>query len=174
MQSAEQIIADIQELEKFHLSEEKMLNERCQVLADLYDKANRELEAGAEAAQVCGEIGEMIGREATREKSSQVGNAAKMREALSDACYAMFNFLKTQNGGYEEMAKALDKAKATLAAPPRNCDVGTAEEQSRRYEDLCDSHTCGSMCSLTGCPMYEYDCSPFAWGQMPYEEGGTK
>ena len=61
-------------------------------------------------------------REATREKSSQVGNAAKIREALSDACYAMFNFLKTQNGGYEEMAKALDKAKAALAEPPRNCD----------------------------------------------------
>ena len=49
-------------------------------------------------------------------------NAAKMRDALSDACYAMFNFLKTQNGGYEEMAKALDKAKAALAVPPRNCD----------------------------------------------------
>ena len=50
------------------------------------------------------------------------GNAAKMRDALSDACYAMFNFLKTQNGGYGEMAKALDKAKAALAVPPRNCD----------------------------------------------------
>ena len=100
--------------------------------------------------------------------------SSKLREALSDACYAMFNFLKTQNGGYEEMAKALDKAKAALAAPPRNCDVGTDEEQLRRYEDLCDRHTCGSMCSLTGCPMYEYDCSPFSWGQMPYEEGDTK
>ena len=102
------------------------------------------------------------------------GNSAKMREALSDACYAMFNFLKTQNGGYGEMAKALDKAKAALAVPPRNCDVGTDEEQSRRYEELCDRHTCGSRCSASGCPMYEHDCSPFAWGQMPYEEGGTK
>jgi hypothetical protein len=55
-------------------------------------------------------------------QSAQVGNAAKMREALSDACYAMFNFLKTQYGGYEEMAKALDKSKAALAASPRNCD----------------------------------------------------
>ena len=53
---------------------------------------------------------------------NRLGNTAKMREALSDACYAMFNFLKTQNGGYEEMAKALDKAKAALADPPRNCD----------------------------------------------------
>ena len=92
-------------------------------LADRIEAAaKREREAGAEAAQVCGEIGEMIGREATREKSSQVGNTSKMREALSDACYAMFNFLKTQNGGYGEMAKALDKAKAALAVPPRNCD----------------------------------------------------
>lgn len=50
-------------------------------------------------------------------------NGAAMREALSDACYAMFNFLKTQSGGFEEMAIALDKAKAALAAaPPRNCD----------------------------------------------------
>ena len=72
----------------------------------------------------------MIGREATCKESLQVGNTAKMREALSDACYAMFNFLKTQNGGYEEMAKALDKAKATLAAPPRNCDLHKSEPEA--------------------------------------------
>ena len=52
-------------------------------LADRIEAAaKREREAGAEAAQVCGEIGEMIGREATREKSSQVGNAQEMRDAL--------------------------------------------------------------------------------------------
>lgn len=50
--------------------------------------------------------------------SGAIGDPAKLREALSDACYAMFNFLKTQNGGYEEMANALDKAKAALAAQP--------------------------------------------------------
>ena len=101
-------------------------------IADRIEKAAKlEREKGAEAAQICGEIGEMIGREATSENSSYVGNAAKMREALSDACYAMFNFLKTQNGGYEEMAKALDKAKSALADLPRNCDVGTAGEQEK-------------------------------------------
>ena len=56
----------------------------------------------------------------------------------------------------------------------RNCDVGTAEEQARRYEELCDSHTCGSICSGSCCPLYDYDCSPFAWAQMPYEEVGAK
>ena len=58
------------------------------------------------------------------------GNADALREALSDACYAMFNFLKAQNGGYEEMANALDKAKAALAAPPRNCDVYRTVEEA--------------------------------------------
>lgn len=64
-----------------------------------------------------------LAKSALATPSEPIGNSAKMREALSDACYAMFNFLKTQNGGYEEMAKALDKAKATLAKPPRNCDL---------------------------------------------------
>ena len=51
-------------------------------LARRIEVANaREREVGAEAAQICGEIGEMIGREATSENSSQVGNAAKTREA---------------------------------------------------------------------------------------------
>ena len=131
--------------------------------------AKREREAGAEAAQICGEIGEMIGREATREKSSRVGNSAKMRDALSDACYAMFNFLKTQNGGYEEMAKALDKAKAALAEPPRNCDVGTAEEQLKRFRAFCLSRKCNE------CPFVSstYGECGVRWSQMPYE-GGEK
>ena len=92
------------------------------------------------------------------------GNSAKIRESLSDACYAMFNFLKTQNGGYEEMAKALDKAKAALAATPRNCDIGTALEQVSRHRIWCK---CGGACAVS-CKM----C--FAkWSQMPYDEGGA-
>lgn len=44
----------------------------------------RESEAGAEAAQICGEIGEMVGREATTEKSSAVGNAGTVREVAQE------------------------------------------------------------------------------------------
>ena len=101
-------------------------------------------------------------------------NVKAMREALSDACYAMFNFLKTKDGGYEEMAEALDKAKAALSAPPRNCDVGTPEEQSARFDAQCRKY----MGCLT-CPFRsKYGCvhnlCEFAWSQMPYEEGGAK
>ena len=103
--------------------------------------------------------------EATTKESLVVGNAAKIREALSDACYAMFNFLKTQNGGYEEMAIALDKAKAALAAPARNCDIGTAEEQDWRFNDFC-SHT-----GCNKCPLNKgvEECA-LGWAQMPYKE----
>ena len=79
-----------------------------------------------------------------------------------------------QEGELENESDLADDVWEVLQGVPRNCDVGTDEEQSRRYEELCDRHTCGSICSLTGCPMYEHDCSPFAWTQMPYEEGGEK
>lgn len=81
-------------------------------------------------------------------------------------------FLK--EGELEDESDLADDVWEVLQGVPRNCDVGTDEEQSRRYEELCDRHTCGSRCSLSGCPMYEHDCSPFAWEQMPYEEGAGK
>ena len=100
---------------------------------------------------------------------NHLGNAAKMREALSDACYAMFNFLKTQNGGYDEMANALDKAKAALATHPRNCDIGTVEEHAERFDYFCYNHRsrekgCGD------CPLLDGGPCEFAWMQMPYGE----
>ena len=96
----------------------------------------------------------------------EASNVKAIREALSDACYAMFNFLKTQNSGFEEMAKALDKAKAAIAEPPRNCDVGTAEEQVERHKRLCEnmSHITKD-CWVVGCRK----CIA-VWEQMTYEE----
>lgn len=55
-----------------------------------------------------------------------------------------------------------NRFRAALAALPRNCDVGTDNEQIRRWKEFCDH--------------YEVDRSPesFArWAQGPYfEEGG--
>lgn len=71
--------------------------------------------------------------------------SSKQREALSDACYAMFNFLKTHYGScYEEMANALDKAKSALAEPVRNCDrYRTAEEAYAGFAKFCGNNSCG-------------------------------
>ena len=127
-------------------------------------------------------------KQETIKESLIVGNVAVLRDALKETqsviakCRDIRNSIPgggPYDGLIDDVADELcdlrdSHVKPALSAPPRNCDVGTDEEQSRRYEDLCDSHTCGSRCSLTGCPMYEYDCSPFAWGQMPYEEGSAK
>lgn len=52
------------------------------------------------------------------------------------------------------------------SAPPRNCDVGTVEEQSERYHAFCDSNEC------TSCPC-KFTVRTYCaliWAQMPYEE----
>ena len=64
------------------------------------------------------------------------------------------------------------KAKAALAEPVKNCEVGTVEEQEDRFRRYCNSR--GTFCG--DCPLYNNrrgECR-FAWAQMPYEEGGDK
>ena len=61
-----------------------------------------------------------------------------------------------------------DIAKAALAEPIRNYEVGTVEEQSARYVRFCLIHDCND------CPLLEADRCELAWAQMPYEEGGEK
>ena len=56
-------------------------------------------------------------------------NVKAIREALSDACYAMFNFLKTQNSGFEEMAKAWIKQK--LPSPSHRATAMSERRRSR-------------------------------------------
>ena len=141
--------------------------------------AKRERESGAEAAQVCGEIGEMIGREAARrsdertaEKSSAVGNAAAMREALEKIAN-MGEEIDYQLGSSDETVYAFrherslaynisECARTALSAPPRNCDVGTAGEQVERHIKFCKGYKC-----VPGTPCYVCFAK---WAQMPYEE----
>ena len=100
--------------------------------------AKREREAGAEAAQICGEIGEAVGRESTREKSSHVGNAAKMREALSrilgiaDHLQTRFTIPKLVS---EEISELKQIAESALATPLRNCDVLSKAEVLEMLKD---------------------------------------
>lgn len=76
--------------------------------------------------RIAAEIGEMVGCEEVCKQlvtnCNRFCNAAKMREALINAYYAMFKFIKTPYAECDEMAFALDGAKAALDEPPRNCD----------------------------------------------------
>lgn len=102
----------------------------------------------------------------TSEKSSVVGNSAKMREALMEASIALSS--ATHHHMTEDDAKdCLAVIEAALSDPPRNCDVGTADEQSERFDRWCDRKNIKD-CWGIGCRK----CL-IAWSQMPYKEGGA-
>lgn len=108
------------------------------------------------------------------------GDAAAMREALE----FVLQFDATDEAAEEDMltdaeriAEYADhieecqkKARAALAAPARNCDVGTAEEQAERFRKACKSWSnaddrdyCSYECPIDG----NGDCHE-RFGQMPF------
>ena len=108
----------------------------------------------------------------------EVGNGAKMREALVQV--ELFLSRVERHGhptlnpgdrcdaceGTEELRALVCDA---LAEPPRNCDVGTAEEQDERFSGYCAKFIGGS---CTFCPLRKFQECGIGWAQMPYEEGG--
>ena len=125
-----------------------------------------------------------------------VGNRTKLREALEKAKKAICHHaehvcqsLSWENSdiqsncadvlcAHRDLCKAKTAINAALAAPARNCDVGTVEEQEQRYEKFCDSHKWvddeGANACMPECPLSKtLDCA-LAWAQMPYEKGGAE
>ena len=107
----------------------------------------------------------------------EASNIKAMREALLmilgtvEHLQTRFDMPKLAS---EEISELKQIAESALSAPPRNGDVGTAEEQSARFDAHCRKH----MGCFT-CPLREKDgCVPkhceFAWAQLPYEEGGAE
>ena len=62
--------------------------------------------------------------------------------------------------------------------PRRNCDVGTVEEQGKRYSAFCYKNRNAESC-CGDCPAFNKgvprgaECE-LTWAQMPYNEGGAK
>lgn len=56
-----------------------------------------------------------------------------------------------------------------LAEPPRNCDVGSTEEQGMRFKKFCNDHQ-APWHGCTNCPVLMSEKCAIAWAQMPYEE----
>jgi len=127
--------------------------------------------------------------EAARKR--ELGDAAALREALEAMLDECCNLCDVPNQMTESghacnwrdrwsgcQSKAIDKARAALATPPRNCDVGTVAEQYKRFRGVCDSKDARqcSCCELRG--LNSLNCSRdkclARWEQMPYEEGDAK
>ena len=88
-------------------------------------------------------------------------NEAAMREALVMVKRLFDGRLMWQ----PDIRKAHEAVNAALAAPPRNCDVGTEKEQNERFLKFCTSIDCKRYC-----PLFKADSCELAWAQMPYDE----
>lgn len=103
--------------------------------------------------------------------------------AMRDACQKMRDLLMLRGDGksrciltWDEFNESQMMLRAALAAPLRNCDVGTASQQAQRFAELCTSHSkdgargiCDEKCPFYG-KEYGSDCA-LVWAQMPYERG---
>ncbi len=107
------------------------------------------------------------------------GDQMKMREALGMVKrYLQWLYAQgcTDRG---RLSDEIDRIVSALSAPPRNCDVGTPEEQDERFKNFCLSYY--EPCNVDGecwkCPLFKTKTRcPIAWAQTPYEaeEGGAK
>ena len=89
------------------------------------------------------------------------GNAAALRKALKEIDRVVFDKWRHT----KEEIEAHRLATEALTVPPRNCDVGTPEEQMQRHEVYC-------LLSALPC---NYSCRMcFArWAQIPYRDKPT-
>ena len=97
---------------------------------------------------------------------------------LNDEWFDTFPTDEGQTGIHDSLEYEIVKANKILAKRPRQCDVGTPEEQAERFRNFCKMDYISEDCP-DDCPLYRKDCStircPFAWAQTPYEaqEGGA-
>lgn len=99
---------------------------------------------------------------------------SKVREALEELLANIE--MRSSTFGLNIMVdtKTFLDAKAALAEPLRNCDVGTAEEQYQRWDKYCNSSgakcdKCGLNCNIH----FDLTAKCFAcWSQMPYKKEG--
>ena len=96
-----------------------------------------------------------------------------IREALETALQTIRGIIDgTLARRNQSVFDCRDQLKAALSKPPRNCDVGSAEEQDDRMTLYCQTSKCET------CPLWDnvnngVRCE-FTWAQMPYEKGATK
>lgn len=111
---------------------------------------------------------------------TEAGDAAKLRESVGALlAWAEGNLRLTPDllkEGTRECSEFVAMCcKSALAEPPRNCDVGTAEEQEERLYAYCKAHRDNDAECLY-CPLFGQTggyCE-LVWAQMPYEEGGAE
>jgi len=131
--------------------------------ADRIESAWKRERAKVEADALA--VGGIVEAARTAEKSSAVGNAAAILEALRKI--NRLCGIGTVEVSSFEIGSICD---AALSAPARNCDVGTVKEQAERMRLYCNSHgEDESGCfRCEKCPFLTDERCELAWAQMPY------
>ena len=103
----------------------------------------------------------------------EASNIKAMREVLEE--FVEYSNLVCKMGMFnrDRLVSITKKARESISAPPRNCDVGTADEQHARFYSFCDKFEKCKECPLWRGGGLTSKCSVY-WAQMPYEEGGEK
>ena len=116
-----------------------------------------------------------------------IGNSAALREALVKTLDAFKSgAIRTEWNDPDswkhddELWYLKNDIESALAAPPRNCDVGTPKEQAERFKAFCLPRV-GKCSENSTCPA-KHPCNEIGiqycqlkWAQMPYEaEGGAE
>lgn len=104
------------------------------------------------------------------------------REALKEFVDAIEWLEAGDTSGYirKQFSILMSEARAVLAKPERNCEVGTVEEQMKKFRQFCESHkpaesefteTGELLCPASGCELgvCNYGQCALKWAQMPYE-----
>lgn len=113
----------------------------------------------------------------------KANNAAKMREALTRVKKMAASYINCHDDEIDRvMTDIVATCDSALSVPLRNCEVGTEEEQSQRFEAFCSLHHLPKGPGCYSCPAippkspqaFHRDACRSNWSQMPYEEGGAK
>ena len=101
----------------------------------------------------------------------EASNIKSMRDALNEIRSRLSYLYGHIDGTFDPPAlkEVYEIAGTALSAPPRNCDVGTTDEQVERFQWFCDTRPC-DCCKLKDKVNETLDCA-IHWAQMPYEEG---
>lgn len=161
------------------------------MIADRLESAWRREKAEVEANALA--VGGIV--EASRHTP---GNAAALRDALEIAKKAICNHARAKHTcdslawenstinancgdilcGHRDLCEAKTAIQKALAAPARQCDVGTPEEQEDRFFDFCTKQECTMNCPIKKKWSFKCGHKPSCgvlWAQTPYEaEEGAK
>ena len=105
-----------------------------------------------------------------------MNSAEKLREALGRLRAELWNNSVIAGKKRFELFDIADRA---LAAPARQCDIGTAKEQAERMANFCgqqykkakpEQHICHECEYHKSC--IDHECT-FAWMQSPFKESGV-